>query len=147
MIGLRIVDLSSLGPEHCYFPLPMTYYSTPPVIGVQNLPSVDREHAEEPMPGEETPLQTFERLGLDPRRVEIGAEEVLVGGRRNSLYIPESGWHSPDWSQDVIIPDRLKWGEIIEWCERYGDLAQSTFYPVGVALEEQIVKFLARHGR
>jgi hypothetical protein len=146
MIGLQVVDLDSLGQGHCSFPLPSTYYHCPPLIGVKNVPRLDSIYLDEPVPGEETPLETYERFGIDSREKGISVQEAKRGEEVSNLFIMSGGWGN-GWTQRVVIPDSLKWGEIPGWCHKYGDMAQSDFYPMGVAPKEKIREFLSKHCR
>jgi len=119
----------------CDWCLPTTNYWNGPYILVNETICADIDSVVTEVLPAELLRETFSRTGK--RKVF-----ARVGGSKS----PNDYWWDMGWRPDgkIIVPDKLRWGDLVGWCNRQSDFAQTNFIPIATAPEEQIYAYLER---
>ena len=127
--------------EHYDFSLPTTYHHYGMVMLNSRIKPNSPERTIE-VPGNKIIRQTFQNQGF--RLMDGGILGVKISPMPEHpspmSYVP-GGYHA---SSSIIVPDNLKWGELLGWCMKLEDLCQTEFFPIAAAPKEEIESFVRR---
>lgn len=140
IIALVNQNLDEWHQELCDWSLPSTFYFHGPWIMANEVIAVTAPREISDVSGDETLSETFRRIGKSPIRARIlPTAEFPHPGEHADL---DRGYYP---TGKLIVPDRLKWGELIRWCSSQGDMTQSNFYPIATAPEKKILEYLEKN--
>lgn len=127
-------NLEKLSPDLCDWSLSKGFYTFGPCIVVNNRFVVGRIQEAISVDSGEMLRTTFMRT----KRNEIFAKNL------------EQNIHLEDLREDsstrrLVVPDRLRWGELQEWCDSYTQRYNITVSPVATAPGEKIIEYLLVH--
>jgi len=136
-IAIANINLDELGPEWCDWCLPTTNYYNGPYIFVKNEVNINAIREVTEVSPEEVLRETFRRTG----RTNVCAR-IKTTDPNSMEYWWDMGW-VPDGK--LVVPDKLRWGELVQWCHQQSDFGQTNFCPIGTAPEEQIIAYLDKN--
>jgi hypothetical protein len=135
-VRIADVDPNCLDNRLFDFSLPTNAYFLGPVLMLKRGAVSDDEEIEIEASGDETLRETFngQKLRIMSGRV-ISARVLPTKEHLYPMnYFPGGYYHS----NSLLVPDRLKWGELLSWCRELEDFYQTEFFPVATAPEEVI---------
>lgn len=140
IIALVNQNLDEWHPELCDWSLPATFCFLGPWIMAHEEIAVTAPREITDVPGNEILSETFRRTGKTTIRARIlPTAEFPHPGEYADL---DRGYNP---TGKLIVPDLLKWGELIGWCGRKGDMTQTNFYPIATASEKKILEYLEKN--